>query len=182
MSVRDGKLYLVGHDAAWACREHERRMCVMHEIEVFEHHGYSIKCHIVCYVTVVSFLIIEVHPKLHNINFHNVTHSLISWNPREHMFIVQISPYCHISLSYIMKFVITSNHQRSQPTPLHCVMCQYVECHLLILILLLLMRLVECWCMHMSHHPGRPSGTDLTTPLKCSTLCYSIVSHATLIL
>jgi hypothetical protein len=32
-----------------------------------------------------------VHPKLHNINIHNVTHSLISRNPREHMFVVQIS-------------------------------------------------------------------------------------------
>ena len=33
----------------------------------------------------------EVHPKLRSINFHNVTHSLISQNRRERMFVVQIS-------------------------------------------------------------------------------------------
>ena len=32
-----------------------------------------------------------LHPKLHNINPYNVTHSLISQNPRERMFIVQTS-------------------------------------------------------------------------------------------
>ena len=32
-----------------------------------------------------------IHPKLCNINLHNVTHSLISQNPRERMFVVQIS-------------------------------------------------------------------------------------------
>jgi hypothetical protein len=33
----------------------------------------------------------KLHPKLFNINLHNVTHSLISRNPRERMFEVQIS-------------------------------------------------------------------------------------------
>jgi hypothetical protein len=32
-----------------------------------------------------------VHPKLRNINLHNVTHSLISQNPKERMFVCQIS-------------------------------------------------------------------------------------------
>ena len=33
----------------------------------------------------------HIHPKLHNINLHNVTHFLIFQNPRERMFVVQIS-------------------------------------------------------------------------------------------
>ena len=33
----------------------------------------------------------RVHPKLHNIKLHNVTRFLISWNPREPIFVVQIS-------------------------------------------------------------------------------------------
>ena len=46
------------------------------------------------------------------------------------------------------------SHQRSQPTPPRCAKCEYVEC----LLLLLLLRFVECWCMHMPHCTRRPAG------------------------
>jgi hypothetical protein len=98
-----------------------------------------------------------------------------------------VTPYCHLSLPYITNFVINANHPRSQPTPLHWAVCQYVECCLLILILiLLLVPLVECWCMHLPHRPGRPSGVVHTTPFDMlhfvlfhSVTCYtnSLVSH-----
>jgi hypothetical protein len=118
-----------------------------------------------------------LHPKLRNTNLRNVTHSPISRNPRERMLVVQISLLTVIFLFLISRiFVINVNHQRSRPTPLHCAMCQYVDCLLLLLLLLLLLPLVECWCMHMLHRPGRSSGVDHTAPLKCCTLCHSIVA------
>ena len=97
---------------------------------------------------------IQIHPKLRNINPLNVTYSLISRNPWELMFVVQISLLIVTFLSLISRiYVINANRQRSQPTPSHCSICQYVECHLLLL--LLLRPLVECWCMHMPHRPGK---------------------------
>ena len=118
---------------------------------------------------------------LHFVLFHSVTHSLISRNPREQMFIAQILLLIVTILSLISRVVvINANHQRSRPTPSHRAMCQHAERRLLLL-LLRLMLLVECWCMDMPHHLGMPSRVDHTTPLKYYTLCYSIVSHTTLI-
>ena len=104
------------------------------------------------------------------------------------MFIVQnLAPYRHISLPYITKCVINANHPRSQPTPSHHAMCQHVECHLLLLLILILlpMALVGCWCMRMPHRPGKPSGVDRTsvsarkTNTKYPHICFVSFHNAT---
>ena len=48
------------------------------------------------------------------------------------MFVVQTSLLIVTFLFFMSRnFVINANHQRSQSTPSHYAMCQYVECHLL---------------------------------------------------
>ena len=106
------------------------------------------------------------------------------------------TPYGHISLPYLTNFVLNANRQSSllkyvknknknKKLTLHiltyeCTMSQYVECHLLILILIL--SLVECWCIHMPHCLGRPSGVDYTNGGDKRMISNSLVSHATLVL
>ena len=92
-----------------------------------------------------------------------MSHILISRNPREHMFVVQISLLIVTFLSLISwNLSLMQKHQRSQPTPSHCAMCQHIE-RLVLVLVLLHMLLVECWCMCLPHRPRRPSGVDHTS-------------------
>ena len=109
--------------------------------------------------TTIMHIEFALHPKLHNINLHNITHSLISRNPREWMCVVQISLLIITSPLYHWFFHWCKPSKKST----HTLALHHVECHLLLLLLLLtLLPLVEYWCMPLPHCPGKSSGVDHT--------------------
>ena len=66
----------------------------------------------------------KLHPKLGNINLHNVTHSLISPNPRERMFKFQISLLIVIFLSLVswnLSLIQTTQEVNPHPCIASCV-------------------------------------------------------------
>ena len=68
---------------------------------------------------------IEVHPKLCNINPHNITHSLISQNPRDDMFVVQNSLLIATFLSLILQ--ILSLMQATKEVNPHPCIASYIN-------------------------------------------------------
>ena len=131
--------------------------------------------------------IFQLHPKLYTINFHNVTLSLISRNPRERMFIVQISFLIVTFLSLTSQNLWLCKPPKNSTHTL--ALCHVSKCGVSSSSSSF-MPLVECWCMRPPHYPGRPSGVDHTSVgdgrtnqiVLTSPLCYSIMSHAILIL
>ena len=66
----------------------------------------------------------RIHPKLRNINLHNVTHSLISRNPGKRMFVVQISLLIVTFLSlisWILSLMQTTQEVNPHPRIASCV-------------------------------------------------------------
>ena len=124
---------------------------------------------------------IALHPKLRNINLHNVTHSLIFQNPRKRMFVVQISLLIVTFLSLISRILSsmqTNKEVNPHPCNAPCVNMWSVT-FFFFFFLSHLFNVDACIC-----HIAREGQVEWTAPhhLKCCTLCYSIVSHATLIL
>jgi hypothetical protein len=78
----------------------------------FHGHGSWLVCEVALSVPCV------IHPKLRNINFHNVIHSLLSRNPGGRIFIVQISLLIVTFLSLIsqnMSLMQTTKEVNSHP-------------------------------------------------------------------
>jgi len=89
-----------------------------------------------------------MHPTLHN-----VRHSLISRNPRERMFVVQISL---LIATFSLIYHEICHWCKPPKKSTHTLTLSHVS------ISLLLLPLVECWWMRPSHCPGKPSGVDHT--------------------
>ena len=124
----------------------------------------------------------KVHPKICNSNLHNVTHCLISPNPREWMFIVQISLLIVTFLSLVSRFFLslmqTIKGVDPHPCITPCVNMWSVAFFFFFFFLCHLLNVDTCIC-----HISQEGQVKWTTPhhLVCCTLRYSIVSHATLI-
>ena len=87
----------------------------------------------------------QIHPKLRNINPHNVTHSLTSQNPREWMFLVQISLLIIKFLflisqgfSWIQTIKEVNPHSRIAPC--------FNRWSVFLFLFLFLCHLLNCWC------------------------------------
>ena len=61
-----------------------------------------------------------IHSKLRNINPHIVTHSLISWNPRVRMFVIQISLLIVTFLSFVSQ-ILSLMHTIKEVNPHPCI-------------------------------------------------------------
>ena len=88
----------------------------------------------------------------------------MSLNPRERMFVAQISLHIDTFLSLISR-TLSSMQTTQEVNPHPCSAPRVNMWNVTFLFLFLFfMPLVECWCMHMPHRPGRSSGLDHTTP------------------
>ena len=124
-----------------------------------------------------------IHPKLGNINLHHITHSIISRNPRKRMFVVQISLLIVTFLSLISQNLSLMQTTKQVNPHTHSAPCVDMwSVNFLFFFFFLLCHLFECWCMHMPHRPGRPSGVDHTNGGERrknefkfhSAICYTI--------
>jgi hypothetical protein len=89
----------------------------------------------------------KLHPELHNFNPHNVPHSLISWNPRERMFVVKISLliFTFLSLmSQILSLMQTIKEGNPHPRIAPCVNMWSVAFFFFFFFFF-------CWCCCLCH-------------------------------
>ena len=133
----------------------------------------------------------HIHPKLRNINLHNVKHSLISWNPRERMFVVQYSLFIVTFLSLIprnLSLMQATKEVNPHPRIAPCVNMWSVFFFSFFSFLCHLLNVGTCV---PPHRPERPGGVDHTSVLGdkkhiqivlASPLCHFVMSHATLFL
>jgi hypothetical protein len=94
-----------------------------------------------------------VHPKLYHVDLRNVTHSLIFRNPRERIFIVQISLLIVTILSLILRnssLMQTTKEVNPHPHITPCVNMWSVTFLYLFLVILCHLLNVDAWDRHIA--------------------------------
>ena len=107
-----------------------------------------------------------IHPKLQNINLHNITHSIISRNPRERMFVVRISLLIVTFLSLISQIMLIKQSTKEVNPHPHIAPCvnMWGVTFLFIFFFLFLCHLlnVGSWICHIA----REDQVEWTTPTE----------------
>ena len=104
-----------------------------------------------------------LHPKLRNINLHNIIHSVICRNPKERMFVVQISFLIVTFLSFISQLLSLLQTPKEVNPHLHIAPCVNMWSVFFFFFLSHLLN-IGAWIRHIA----REGRVEWTTPMEAT--------------
>jgi hypothetical protein len=124
----------------------------------------------------------SLHPKLCNIDFHNVAHFLVSWNSRERIFCSSnFTPYCHIFslISWNLSLMQTIKEVNPHPYIAPCVDMWSVTFFFFFLCHLLYVGACVCHIAQEAHEVDHTSVGDRKTYSKCPHISFVLFHNVT---